>query len=325
MLKENKKNNLLITGGTGTIGSRLYNYLERKKKYNLFIGSRSKEIKGNKNKIRRINYESKLSIDRALKDINIIIHTIGLDSKACIRNPKLANKVHIKYTQNLINSAIESGVTKIIYLSTWKVYSDEFNDSFTEKHKLKANHPYSLSKSKGEQALLSKNYKNKIDTIIVRLPNGFGAPSNHKANNFTLVREFCYSAINNGYIKISGNPYAIRPFSPIDEICKLIEFFIKNSFKKKQLIVNAANCKSYSLLDMAEIIKKRVQKKLNKECVIKINNKNIYKNNRNIDYFIYKSRSLSQIGYRNINVSKAKINKEIDALIDFVEKQKVYV
>lgn len=128
MWLDNKR--ILITGGTGAIGKALlykileydscqvYIYSRDEQKqdrelYNLKQNSRVKFIIGD---IRDYG-----STKAALKDIDIVFHTAALKIvRICENNPFEALMTNVIGTQNIIRSAIENGVEKVIFTSSDK-------------------------------------------------------------------------------------------------------------------------------------------------------------------------------------------------------------
>ena len=134
----NKNSNILITGGTGSFGQKFVEEIIRKKiKFNkMIIFSRdemkqwnmSNKYKSNK-KLRFFigDVRDKERLDRAMKDVDYVIHaaatkivpTAEYDPFECI-------KTNIFGAMNVIDTAIDNNVKKIVALSTDKA-SDPVN------------------------------------------------------------------------------------------------------------------------------------------------------------------------------------------------------
>lgn len=122
--------NILITGGTGTVGKAL---LEKFLSYNInhiYIFSRDEQKHNaemnkfqNHSKVSFIvgdirNYNS---IDRIMKGIHIVFHTAAMKIvRICEYNPSETFYTNIIGTQNVIKSAISNGVEKVIFTSSDK-------------------------------------------------------------------------------------------------------------------------------------------------------------------------------------------------------------
>ncbi|BAK44098.1 UDP-N-acetylglucosamine 4,6-dehydratase (inverting) [Eggerthella sp. YY7918] len=131
---------ILVTGGTGSFGNAftqfiLENYSPKKiiiysrDEYKQFV-MRNKFIKLGKEI--DADYDSKLRffigdvrdearLRRALKDVDYIIHAAALKQvPACEYNPMEAVKTNIDGAMNIVNAALDSGVEKVVALSTDK-------------------------------------------------------------------------------------------------------------------------------------------------------------------------------------------------------------
>jgi len=132
-----KNKSILITGGTGSFGKAFVKYL-LKNKYNLkkiIIFSRdelkqfemAKELNLDKNKNLRFflgDVRDKERLYRALEGVDYVIHAAALKQvSASEYNPIETIKTNVLGAQNIIESAIDAGVKKVVSLSTDKAVS----------------------------------------------------------------------------------------------------------------------------------------------------------------------------------------------------------
>ncbi|MDB4048313.1 polysaccharide biosynthesis protein [Polaribacter sp.] len=131
-MKLNKIKNkiLLITGGTGSFGNAVLNFFintdhfseirifsrDEKKQHDMRIRLNNNKVKFYIGDVRDIK-----SINRAMNDVNYIFHAAALKQvPSCEFFPLEATKTNVLGTQNLIDSAINFNVEKVICLSTDK-------------------------------------------------------------------------------------------------------------------------------------------------------------------------------------------------------------
>lgn len=122
--------NILITGGTGSFGKKYTKILLEKYKPNKIIIYSRDELKQYEmaqeynDKCMRYFIGDVRDIDRlkkATKDVDLIIHAAALKHVPIAEyNPMECIKTNINGAQNVIDAAIENGVSKIIALSTDK-------------------------------------------------------------------------------------------------------------------------------------------------------------------------------------------------------------
>ena len=126
-----KKNSiLLITGGTGSFGNAVLNKFidsdnfkeirifsrDEKKQEDMRIRYNNKKLKFYIGDVRDIN-----SLNIAVKNVDYIFHAAALKQvPSCEFFPLEATKTNVLGTQNVIDSAINNSVTKVICLSTDK-------------------------------------------------------------------------------------------------------------------------------------------------------------------------------------------------------------
>ena len=155
------KQNILITGANGFVGSAIIDYLN-KKKYNVY-GMVRDNFQNNLSNVIYFTLDDLLKLENqnVLDSIDTIIHAAG---RAHIRfsflkknKDKLFND-NIKLTIKLADIAIKNNIKRFIYISTAKVYGEETynNNFFNENNKPNPIQPYAISKYTAELKLLEK-------------------------------------------------------------------------------------------------------------------------------------------------------------------------
>ncbi|MBA12459.1 MAG: UDP-N-acetylglucosamine 4,6-dehydratase (inverting) [SAR202 cluster bacterium] len=122
--------NILITGGTGSFGREFCEYvLENYSPNRLIVLSRdelkqfemSEQLNNPKLRFFIGDVRDKDRLERAMKGVDYVVHAAALKQvPACEYNPIEAIKTNIYGAQNVIDAAINQGVSKVIALSTDK-------------------------------------------------------------------------------------------------------------------------------------------------------------------------------------------------------------
>ena len=125
-----KGKKVLVTGGTGSIGSEIVRQVLAQSPEVVRIFSRDEtkqyyleSILGRRPDLRYLvgDVREKDRLRRALKDIDVVFHTAALKQvPSCEYNPFEAVKTNVFGTQNVIEAALESGVSRVIAVSTDK-------------------------------------------------------------------------------------------------------------------------------------------------------------------------------------------------------------
>ncbi len=171
---ENKT--ILITGGTGSIGQKLIEFILKKnspktirifsrdetKQFNL-----AKKLKNSEEKLRFFigDIRDKERLSRALKNVDIVFHLAALKHvEACEYNPFEAVKTNVFGLQNLIELSIDNNIEKVIFTSTDKAATPS--------------NTMGVTKLLGEKLITAANYyKGSAQTIFysVRFGNVLGS------------------------------------------------------------------------------------------------------------------------------------------------------
>jgi len=291
--------NLLITGASGFLGSRLINGLSYLNK--IYAITRNNKLTFNTQNINILNIDfSEKFIDFSfLKNIDIVIHLAGLNESQCNINYSLAKKINYEFTKELFENCLKFKVKKFIKISSIKVYGLDLNHNITENSSLKPFNNYSKFHTLSDQYLINNKHKN-INTIILRLSNCYGHPFfiNYK-KKLNILFDFFYEANNENHININSKQDVNKNFISIIDFIKVINFFIYN-FNKTD-IFNIGSKDSINLLNIAEKIAFFFKSKYNKKIYINHTIKPIYIKNKKFFYNCEKMFNITNLRFDTIN------------------------
>ena len=305
---------ILVTGAFGYLGGRVSSFLLTETLNEVFFAtSKYKNIidyQSNANVI-KINWDDDNTIENACNEIDIIIHTAGMNAQDCINDPEKALKVNGLFTAKLVKFAILKNVKKIIYFSTIHVYDNPLKGSISENLCTKNLHPYSTSNLAGEHIILQAHQSKKIQGIVFRLSNCIGAPLQKNVNCWKLlVNDLCRQIVEHREMNIYSNCKQVISFVPIREVCRLVEYFLELNFKSNEnTIFNVANKKPFTILQIAKKIQKRSEILMKYKPSLNILNKD----NTNVENLKFKTNKLETIGFN----LRTEYNNEIDELLIF--------
>jgi len=125
-----KNKTILITGGTGSLGTALSKYLLTQDTKKIIIFSRGwlaqknlRDVLGNPSNFRWFigDIRDRDRLNRALRGVDILLHAAAIKCiDACNYNPSEAMLTNVVGAQNAIDAAIEQKVNKCLFISTDK-------------------------------------------------------------------------------------------------------------------------------------------------------------------------------------------------------------
>ncbi len=267
-----KKENCLIIGGAGYIGTVLLDQI--KNNYNVtvydnFLFNRINELKQKYKKINFINGDINKDIKKKhFANKKIVIHLAGLandpSSDYDPNNTVLTN--HIS-TIKLAKIAKLSGVKKFVYASSCSVYGDHGKTLINENTNERPLTVYALSKFSSEKEIVKMSNKS-FEVISLRFATLFGLSPRMR---FDLgVNTMTKNVLQKKNIIVNGDGKQFRSFVHVADVARSIIFF---SNLKKKFVYNIYNIGSKKnnirIIDLAKLFKK-----IFKNLKIKKNTKN---------------------------------------------------
>ena len=271
----NKKQNILVTGGAGYIGSHIVELLVKTKANiiildNLVTGH--EKLLNKKTIFIKNDIKNKTKLTQIINDykINSIIHLAGLlNVSEAEKNKKKYYKNNVEGTLNLVNSCKNSSVRNIIFSSSCSIYGN-VRGSVSEKKKPNPQGYYALTKYKAEEIIKKFSKKNNYEYGILRYFNVAGASPSGKIGEIEtshghLIKNIAIQSLKKKpVISIYGNDYktkdgtCVRDYIHVSDLAnvhiKALKYINKNS---KSLILNCGYGKPYSVLEISNILKKK--------------------------------------------------------------------
>ena len=223
------KQTILITGSTGQVGSRLFEYFS--KNYEVIgLDIKKSGISDVDNKTTLGDIRDFNIIKKLVKKADIIIHTASqLNINKSIEDPILDADINITGTLNLLEAARQKkDIKRFIYFSSSAVYGNNQYLPIDEKHPLKAVSPYGVSKLAGEKYCLLYNNLFQLPTTIIRPFNIYSSKENPKNPYTSIISKFTYQIQKNKPITIYGNGTQMRDFVHVNDVVSFVEILLKN-------------------------------------------------------------------------------------------------
>lgn len=251
---------ILVTGGTGFIGSHLIDYLIKDKTNHIICVDN--------------NYSGSLSNISHLQNLDnfeFIRHDISqplylevdqIYHLACPASPKKYQqdpiqtiKTNVYGTMNMLGLAKRTGA-RILFTSTSEIYGDPLISPQKEEYWGNVNpigvrSCYDEGKRMAETIMIEYHNKWNVDIRIARIFNTYG-PRLAK-NDGRVVSNFISQALLGEDITIYGNGNQTRSFCYIDDMVKGL---VKLMFQTKySLPINIGNPEEYKIVELADLVK----------------------------------------------------------------------
>lgn len=247
---------ILITGGTGLVGSYLLMFLTGKgervkatfrRKEGQEDSRRIFEAYGNENNFELIDWiETDIldihSLEHALKDVEYIYHCAALVSFEPSERKNMMN-INIDGTSNIVNLALEMGIKKLCYVSSVAAIGEENHPNCSNEnsdwHKTKHSSNYSISKHYAENEVWRASEEG-LPVVIVNpsLILGYG---NWNKGSLSIIRK-----VNKG---LSYYPPGANSFVGVEDVSKIMIKLMESDISAERFILTSENLSYKELLD----------------------------------------------------------------------------
>jgi len=307
-------NKVLITGGLGYLGGRMAKYFSDKG-YAVIIATRKPENNIPKTiphnaKVMQLDYNSDEQLNKAMKEIDTLIHLAGPNIHSSSYDPENIIRYHVKLTERLLCAAKSNNLKKFIYLSTIHVYGKKLKNIVTEKTKPIPVHPFAKAHLAAEKILTAQ--ADNVSVIIIRCSNSFGIPYFENKKCWKLiVNDLCNSAFQNGRLTIKSAGQDYRDFIAVEDIVRAIHYLLElNNKREIPDIYNLGSSNTVRIIDIARKIQKELKDSFDYDCPIIKN-----KPSKEMDkpkHFILSTEKIERLGF---DVKQNK--KELGALLRY--------
>lgn len=253
-----KKNNILITGGAGFIGSHIAHSLKSKYK-KIFVIDNLKT--GDENNLlpefKFLNEDcSSFEYEKYKNDfgqIDSIIHFAGQSSaELSFKDPIYDFDTNLKSTVRLIDFANKNNVKSFIFASSVTVYTPHQSMPLKESHNANnSNSFYAITKLTSEKyidLLCSKN----LHSTILRLFNVYGSAQNLNNPDQGMLSIYLEQALNSEKILVKGSLERTRDFVHVFDVVDVVNRCLEMNHSSGQKI----NVCSSSPTKVSELISK---------------------------------------------------------------------
>lgn len=194
---------VLITGGTGFIGSNLaLKCLENGDTVRI-LGQENtaaesenrKIIEGKGAEVHLVSVVEKEKILNLMQGIDIVYHLAAAQHEANVPDQSFYD-ANVKGTENVLEASVRSGVKRFVHGSTIGVYGSALVGNIDEESPLQPDNIYGKTKLEGEQIVLSFN--NRLPVVIIRISETYGPGDRRLLKLFKAINKNAFFMIGNG-------------------------------------------------------------------------------------------------------------------------------
>jgi len=252
----NQSDKIYIAGHRGMVGSAIVRRLQ-KDGFNNIVTRSSKELD--------------LKEQQAVRDFfkqekpNVVVLAAakvgGIHANNVYRAQFLFENLMIQ--NNVIHSAYESGVTKLLFLGSSCIYPKLAPQPLKEESLLtglleQTNEPYAIAKIAGIKMAESYRRQYGVNYISAMPTNLYGPNDNYDLNNShvlpALIRKFHTAKVTNApSVEVWGTGSPMREFLHVDDLADACFFLLQNY--DEEMFVNIGTGVDLTIKELAEMIK----------------------------------------------------------------------
>ncbi len=247
---------IIVTGGSGFIGSNVVKYLSKNHEVKIFDFKKPDNLD---NEFIQGDITDSKHVINSIKDCDVVIHlaaTLGVVNTET--NPVLTLDTNLGGTINVLEACKINKIKKIIFSSSSEVYGEPLKIPMDEDDKPIPMTTYGIAKFTAEEYIkaYSKNFG--LEYTLFRLFNVYG---DQQATDWVLP-EFVNKAISNKDIIVHGNGLQTRSFCYVTDISNAFSLTLD---KANGQLINIGN--NHEPITIKELANKIVQLSNSKSSV----------------------------------------------------------
>lgn len=220
---------VLITGGSGFIGSHLTEYLQDSASEirildNLRSGNRA-NLDGLSHTFIHGSITDPDIVEEAVHGVDYIFHLAALVSvPESVQSPYQTVDINVRGLLNILESATKHAAKKVVLASSAAIYGENPTVPKTEDMLPEPKSPYAITKLDGEYYLNLYQQSGKLDTCSLRFFNVFGPRQDPNGPYAAAIPAFIEKALLNEPITIFGDGEQTRDFVFVKDIVSALAF-----------------------------------------------------------------------------------------------------
>ncbi len=220
---------VLITGGFGYVGGRVAQALSANGN-SVVLGSRARREAPAwlpEATCATTDWDSTEQLTSICDGVDSVVHAAAMNEIDAATDPVGALKMNGVASVRMVEAAIAAGVRRFVYFSTAHVYASPLVGTFDETTFARPIHPYATSHRAAEDVVLAAHAKGRIEGIVIRLSNSFGAPAHPHVDRWSLlVNDLCRQAVTDGHLTLRSAGLQTRDFVTLEDVGRAVNHLL---------------------------------------------------------------------------------------------------
>ena len=194
--------NVMITGGTGFIGSRLALKCAAAGNSVVVLGQENTAAEhANKKLIEPKGIKVALAsvtdhaITELLEGIDVVYHLAATQHEMNLPDQRFWD-VNVNGTKNLLEASIRNGIRRFVHGSSIGVYGAALGGTLNEQSPLEPDNIYGVTKLEGEKLVLS--FRDKLPVTVVRISETYGPGDHRLIKLFRAIKKKAFIVVGTG-------------------------------------------------------------------------------------------------------------------------------
>ena len=248
----------LITGGAGFIGSNLVDALIERGDEVIVIDNLSAGKRENVNpkaQFHQLDIRDLEKIKPLFKGVDYVFHLAALTNiQFSIDNPAESHDVNLNGTINVLISAREAKVKRVIYSASSSAYGLQDKLPWEENMAPRVLSPYSVQKYVGELYCRSFNLIYGLETVSLRYFNVYGKRQRLEGAYAPVMGIFIRQRLAGEPMIIYGDGKQTRDFTSVVDVVRADILAMESKKVGKGEVINIGRGRSYSVNELAEMV-----------------------------------------------------------------------
>jgi UDP-glucose 4-epimerase len=224
---------VLVTGGSGFIGSHIVEHFQGKAEVRVLDNFRSgfkHNLAGFQHEFIEASILDRDAVRRAVQGVDYIFHLAAMISvPESMAKPIECNELNTNGTLVVLEEAAKAGVKKLVLSSSAAIYGDNPIVPKVETMFPEPKSPYAITKLDGEYYCKMFADEGRIQTACLRYFNVFGPRQDPKSQYAAAVPIFIHRALKGEPITIYGDGEQTRDFIYVKDIAAANAYFATQS------------------------------------------------------------------------------------------------